>query len=66
MAEALGWIALAGGGAWLFGGAAVLLGTGFGCGGLETIPRALFAGAAVAVLWIALVIWWSPLTISLQ
>lgn len=66
MIEAIGWIALAGGGAWLFGALAVMLGMGFGLGGLETIPRGLFAGVVVVIGWIALVVWWSPLSIAIH
>jgi hypothetical protein len=66
MIEALGWIALAGGGAWALGCLALMLGMGVGAGGLETIPRGLFAGAIVAIVWIILVVWWSPLAIGVQ
>lgn len=60
----LGWFFLAMGGAYALGGLAVFLVAGAGPRGLESIPAALFLGAVVALSWIALVIWWSPLSIT--
>ena len=65
MIEVIGWIALALGGAWALGALAVFFGSGAGLRGLESLPGALALGAIVAVAWIALVIWWSPLAITL-
>lgn len=65
MIEFIGWIALALGGAWFLGFGALLLATGMGLGGLETIPQGLLAGAITAIAWIAFVIWLSPLSITI-
>lgn len=64
MIETLGWIALGAGGAWLLGGLTMFLLTGAGLRGLESIPAALAGAAVVAATWIALVIWWSPIVIT--
>jgi hypothetical protein len=64
--ETIGWIALALGGAYLLGALGIFIGTGLGRGGLEAVPRGFAFGAVIAVGWIALVVWWSPLTIGIQ
>lgn len=64
MIAAIGWIALALGGAYVFGALTVFLASGGGLGGLESLPLAFALGAIVAVAWIALVIWWSPMAIT--
>jgi|LUMS01.1.fsa_nt_gb hypothetical protein len=64
MFEALGWFTLAGGGAWIFGRLATILVPGFGVSRLTGLSRERQAGLIVAVAWITLVVWWSPLDIG--
>ncbi len=66
MFETLGWFALACGGAWLFGRLAALLFDGTSANGVSWLPRGFQVGILVAIAWIALVVWWSPLNIGAQ
>ena len=64
MIVAIGWIAVALLGAWLIGALVVGIVSGFGLGGLESLPPALFCGAVAAIAWLVFVLWISPITVG--
>jgi hypothetical protein len=66
MIDAIGWISLALGGVMTLMAVSLSAGGGPASGGVENVRTGLIIGALASAVWIALVVWWSPLTVYLH